>query len=345
MSNSSLVSYTKLSPFYTTRQNKIDHIIIHCMAGNLSVETCGNLFQTAEASSHYGIGSDGRIGQYCKEEYRAWTTGGTYPGTNTPIRVNGISGADLDHRAVTIEVANDSDYPELHITDKAMQSTIKLCADICKRNGIKELKWKGDKQYVGQVDVQNMGAHRWFAAKSCPGDYIYDHMGYIASEVNKILNGDEDVDGVVYNAHVQSIGWQGYVSNGKTAGTVGQAKRLEALMVKIHGIDGNIWTEPHIQTYGWMPPVKNGEIAGTTGQAKRLEAVKIALEGKAAEMYDIYYRMHVQTYGWLDWAKNGEIAGTVGLGKRGEAIEIVLVKKGGPAPGPTARPAILKDAA
>ena len=94
MSNSSLVSYTKLSPNCSKpRNHKIDTITIHHMAGNLSVETCGNVFATTsrKASSNYGIGSDGRVGLYVEEVNRAWTSGN---------RAN-------DNRAITIEVAND----------------------------------------------------------------------------------------------------------------------------------------------------------------------------------------------------------------------------------------------
>ena len=66
MSNSPLVVYTKLSPNHSgKRTKKIDTITIHCMAGNCSVETCGNLFANSarQASSNYGIGTDGRIVQ------------------------------------------------------------------------------------------------------------------------------------------------------------------------------------------------------------------------------------------------------------------------------------------
>ena len=172
--NSSLICYTKLSPNKSARTHKIDTITIHCMAGNLSVETCGNVFAptSRRASSNYGIGSDGRIAMYVEEKNRSWCS----------------SNSANDNRAITIEVANDGGAPDWHVSDKAMDSLIKLCADICKRNGIKELKWKGDKKLIGQVDKQNMTVHRWFAAKSCPGDYIYNHLGYIANEVNKILN-------------------------------------------------------------------------------------------------------------------------------------------------------------
>lgn len=170
--NSALVSYTKLSPHHSgLRNHSIDTITIHCMAGNLSVETCGNVFINRAASSNYGVGSDGRIALYVEEKNRSWCT----------------SSASNDNRAVTIEVANDGGAPDWHVSDKAMASLIKLCADICKRNNIKELKWEGNKKLIGQINRQNMTVHRWFASKACPGNYLYNKHGYIATEVNKIL--------------------------------------------------------------------------------------------------------------------------------------------------------------
>ncbi len=97
------------------------------------------------------------------------------------------SNAANDHRAVTIEVANDGGAPDWHVSDKAMASLINLVTDICKRNNIKELKWQGNKALIGQIDKQNMTVHRWFAAKACPGDYLYNKHSYIANEVNKAL--------------------------------------------------------------------------------------------------------------------------------------------------------------
>ena len=175
MSNSSLISYTKISPNKTSPRNHvIDTITIHCMAGNLTVESCGNVFypSSRKASSNYGIGTDGRIALYVDEKDRSWAS----------------SNSANDNRAVTIEVANDGGASTgWHVSDKAMASLIKLCADICRRNSIKELKWKGDKSLIGQVDKQNMTVHRWFASKACPGDYLYGKHSYIAQEVNKLL--------------------------------------------------------------------------------------------------------------------------------------------------------------
>lgn len=174
MSNSSLVSYTKISPNKTVKRNhKIDTITIHCVVGQHSVETIGNTFssKSRKASSNYGIGADGRIGMYVEEKDRSWCS----------------SNAANDHRAITIECASDKTHPYA-INDKVYASLIDLCVDICERNHIKELKWKGKKSLIGQVDKQNMTVHRWFANKSCPGEYIYSRLGKIADEVNARLN-------------------------------------------------------------------------------------------------------------------------------------------------------------
>lgn len=171
---SSLISYKRLSPNCSApRNHKIDTITIHCMAGNLSVESCGACFAepSRKASSNYGIGSDGRIALYVDEANRSWCSS------------NGVN----DNRAVTIEVANTVAAEPWPVSDKAYASLLSLVTDICKRNGIKKLLWRGDKSLIGQVDKQNMTVHRWFAAKACPGDYLYRRMGDIANEVNRRL--------------------------------------------------------------------------------------------------------------------------------------------------------------
>ena len=171
MSNSKLVSYTKISPNRNSpRNHKIDKITIHHMAGNLSIETCGNVFAptSRQASSNYGVGSDGRIGMYVEEKDRSWCS----------------SSPENDHRAVTIEVANDGGAPNWHVSDKALEATIKLCVDICQRNGIKKLNYTGDKS-------GNLTEHNYFAKTTCPGPYLKSKLPYIAQEVNKRLNATE----------------------------------------------------------------------------------------------------------------------------------------------------------
>ncbi len=147
--------------------------------------------------------------------------------------------------------------------------------------------------------------------------------------------------GVGYRTHVQTFGWQGWVSDGAMSGTSGQYKRLEAIEIMLDGTEGmdlGIQYRTHVQTYGWQDWVSDGTMSGTSGQSKRLEAIEIRLTGEDANAYDVYYRVHAQTYGWLGWAKNGEPAGTSGYSKRLEGIQIVVQKKGEAAPGSSDRP-------
>ena len=144
-----------------------------------------------------------------------------------------------------------------------------------------------------------------------------------------------------YTTHVQTYGWQGdenntskWFTNGRMAGTSGQAKRLEAIKISVSGnVNLGIQYTTHCQSYGWLPWSANGEMNGTEGEAKRLEAIKIQLTGADKEKYDVYYRVHAQSYGWLGWAKNGAPSGTAGYAKRLEGIQIVVVKKDTSAPG------------
>lgn len=147
---------------------------------------------------------------------------------------------------------------------------------------------------------------------------------------------------VVYQTHVQTIGWQGWKKDCEMSGTSGQSKRLEGINIKLENLNGNVEYQTHVQSIGWQGWKSNGAMAGTSGQSKRLEAIKIKLSGDAANKYDIYYRVHAQSYGWLDWAKNGEAAGSEGYSKRLEGIEIRLVKKGEAAPGSTSRTFVSK---
>lgn len=147
---------------------------------------------------------------------------------------------------------------------------------------------------------------------------------------------------VSYRTHVQTYGWQENVTDGKTSGTIGQSKRLEAIEIQLdkpEGISGGVEYRTHIQGFGWEGEwKKDGSSSGTSNQSKRLEAIQIRLTGEMSRQYDIYYRVHAQTYGWLGWAKNGEKAGTSGQSKRLEAIQIVLTEKGAEAPGSTNEP-------
>ncbi len=181
-SNSPLATVRMISPNRTPNRNHaIDTITIHCFVGQVTAKRGCEVFQPSskKASCNYVVGYDGSIGLCVEEKDRSWCTGGT-------MKVNGISGSSNDYQAVTIEVASDTKHPYA-ITDKAMAALIELCADICRRNGIKKLLWSGDKNLVGSPSKQNLTVHRWFANKACPGDYIYQRLGDIATKVNAKL--------------------------------------------------------------------------------------------------------------------------------------------------------------
>ena len=133
---------------------------------------------------------------------------------------------------------------------------------------------------------------------------------------------------VSYRAHVQNIGWQRYVSDGETAGTTGRGLRVEALSLKVAGVNGGIRYRAHVQNVGWQGWHADGEDCGTTGRGLRVEALQVELTGAASANYDVYYRTHVQNVGWTSWSKNGATSGTTGRGLRVEAVQVLLVKHG-----------------
>lgn len=194
-------------------------------------------------------------------------------------------------------------------------------------------QWNDTCTYDGEYDM-------WQCTSTGKVDGISTNvdLNFWIEEENSDNSGETGGEGgqIAYSTHVQKDGWQSEVYDGSLSGTEGEAKRLEAIRIKLGSdISGGVSYSTHVQKNGWMDYVSDGALSGTTGEAKRLEAIKIELTGEASENYDIYYCVHAQTYGWLGWAKNGEPAGTAGYGKRLEAIKIVLVPKGGEAPGST----------
>lgn len=181
MSNSPLIDYTKISPNKTSpRNHSIDTITIHCVVGQVSVERLGEIFTptSKQASSNYGIGYDGKIGMYVEEKDRSWCS----------------SSASNDNRAITIECASDTTAP-YRVNEVVYNKLIILLVDICRRNGKNKLIWFGDKtkslNYQPANNEMIMTVHRWFAAKSCPGDYLFNLHSRIANEVNHILIGED----------------------------------------------------------------------------------------------------------------------------------------------------------
>lgn len=223
LSNSKLISYTKISPNRTSpRNHKIDTVTIHCVVGQCSVETLGNIFAptSRQASCNYGIGADGRIGMYCEEKDRSWCS----------------SNAANDNRAITIEVASDTKHPYA-VNVKAYAALIDLLVDICKRNGIPRLVWSTSKaDRVNHKNGCNMTVHRDYANKSCPGEYLYSRHAQIASEVNKRLGSTDtrpQPEKVLYR--VQTGAFRNKAGAEALLQQV-KAKGFDTYMVKVNGL-------------------------------------------------------------------------------------------------------------
>ena len=177
--NSKLVVYKKLSPNHSgKRTHAIDRITPHCVVGQCTAEGLGSWFAktSTQASSNYGIDKDGRVGLYVEEKNRSWCS----------------SSNANDQRAVTIECASDTKEPYT-MNSKVYATLVKLCVDICKRNGKKKLLWISNKSkalnYVPKSDEMILTVHRWFDNKSCPGNWLYSRLGKLATEVTKQLAG------------------------------------------------------------------------------------------------------------------------------------------------------------
>ena len=139
----------------------IEAITLHHMAGRLTAEQCGRIFQAKGryGSSHYGVGYDGSIANYVDEEDTAWTN----------------SNWDSNCKSITIEISdNDNSW---YVNDTTLNAVIKLVADIAKRRGLGKL-----------VPGKNLTWHSMFTNTTCPGDYLRSKMQYIADEANKINN-------------------------------------------------------------------------------------------------------------------------------------------------------------
>jgi len=163
MSNSPLVTYINLSPNHSGKRNHaIDRITVHYVAGNCTVETIGEIFSyySRQASSNYGVQGT-NVGMYVEECNRSWCSGSGYN----------------DNRAVTIECANLKDGS---LTDSTWDTLVRLCVDICQRNGINRLVYTGD-------DTGNLTKHKWYDDTDCPGPWLDVRFAALARQVNERL--------------------------------------------------------------------------------------------------------------------------------------------------------------
>lgn len=183
MSNSSLVSYKRIAKHYAKGRSfkgksyTIDRITPHCIVGLWTAKQCADYFATTDrySSPNYGIGKNGDIALCVDEKNRSFCTS---------------SGAN-DARAITIECASDTKHPYA-FPYETYNALVNLCVDICKRNGKNRLIWIADKNkalnYTPHGGEMLLTVHRWFANKACPGQWLMDRMGILATEVTKRLN-------------------------------------------------------------------------------------------------------------------------------------------------------------
>lgn len=325
--NSPLVDYKRISPNKTkNRTHDIDTVSIHCVVGQCSVEGLGSIFAdpNKEASSNYGIGYDGKIGLYVDEKDRSWCT----------------SSPSNDNRAITIEVASDTSHP-YKVTDAAYKSLIKLLVDICKRNGIKKLLWRGDKSLIGQVDKQNMTVHRWFANKACPGDYLYNRHSKIADEVNKQLNVKSDTP-TSKPTSSEAVKMPSVVCKVRQGGKwTNKPKRGKPITdITIKATKGSVKYRVHILGGSWLPYVTgyntNDHNNGYAGNGKTIDAVEVYYTtpsdvAKTHGYLKAKYRVAPLGKNYLDYQYDNEVSskqdGYAGiLGKAFDLFDLKLGK-------------------
>lgn len=329
MSNSSLVTYTKLSPNCNKPRNHvIDTITIHCFVGQVTAERGCNINRFVKynpvsgASCNYVVGYDGSIGLCVEEENRSWCS----------------SSRENDHRAITIEVASESKHPYT-VTPKAYEALIKLVADICKRNNIKKLVWSTNKKdRVNHLNGCNMTVHMDYKNKTCPGEYLYNKHGEIADRVNELLGVKKPVVQITPQATYRAYAgkWWGEIKNYNTTNSNGyagvQGKSMTSLVAKsnvgtlkyrVHIIDGK-----KSRWLGWISAynindAKNG-YAGIKG--KKIDAVQMKLEG--TDEYVVKYRVSPKnSKNWYGWCTNTtNAAGDGYAGKLGQAIDCIQVE-------------------
>lgn len=296
MSNSKLVNYTKLSPNHSgTRTHSIDRITPHCVVGQCSVETLGNIFMDTnrEASCNYGIGADGRVLLCVDEGSRSWCS----------------SSNSNDQRAVTIECASETYHP-YEMNSNVYNSLVKLCVDICKRNGKKKLLWFNDKNkalnYSPKSNEMIITVHRWFDNKACPGDWLYNRLGDLAKKVTEQLGGKVEKPTLTYRVFADHKWYSEVKGLSNIAGRNKQA--ISAIAIKVSR--GKIRYRVHLLNGAWLPWVSGydikDDINGYAGiKGKVIDGLQVEFEGVGD--YKATYRVRMQgEKRFLGWQYNGE---------------------------------------
>ena len=273
----------------TNKQNK--YIVIHYVGAVSSAKANADYFYSVnrQASAHYFV-DENEIWQVVKESDRAWHCGtnGTY--YHQECR---------NSNSIGIEMCCYNNNGILDISDKVIEKTIELT---------KELMAKYN------IPVENVLRHYDVTHKCCPAPFVNDESRWNNFKTRLVPKAD-----IQYKVHIQDIGWTDWEKTGELAGTEGEGKRIEAIILQgNNGLD--LSYRVHIQDIGWSDWVKNGQIAGTTGESKRIEAIEI----KSNKMLEV--QEHIQDIGWMPSSKGTNIRiGTEGKSLRIEAFKINLL--------------------
>ena len=132
---------------------RIDKVIIHHNAGNLSIKGCWDVWQTRQASAHYQVESSGRIGQLVWDRDTAWHAGNWAANTTS----------------IGIEHADASANPWA-VSDACLDNGAHLVAATCKYYGLGRPVWG-----------KNVFGHKHFSSTECPASLAgSQHAAYMA---------------------------------------------------------------------------------------------------------------------------------------------------------------------
>ena len=261
-----------------------------------------------------------------------WTSSNNDVATVQDGVIRGVSVGDVTITATTINGKTAS--CTIHVSKPAMK-----------------ISYQGHVQKIGWQDYVSDGDSAGTTG-----------LGYRIEAIKIKIEYPDYSGNVEYKSHIQTYGWESaFKKNNQLSGTSGEAKRLEAIEIKLTGEIAtyyDVYYRVHAQKFGWLGWAKNGEEAGTAGYAYRLEAIQVKLVrktdgfadyGKEYAFYDssydaipttpgtkpstttstndnyIKYTTHVQKVGWQDYVYGGQMAGTEGMAYRLEGIKIRLV--------------------
>lgn len=122
------------------RGKQIRAVVLHHNAANLSLRGCWETWQTRQASAHYQVDINGRIGQYVHDGDMAWHAG------------------NANSYTIGIEHANNRLAPAWTISEATLDNGAHLVAALCHAYGLGEPKWGA-----------NVFPHQYFMNTGCPG--------------------------------------------------------------------------------------------------------------------------------------------------------------------------------